>query len=848
MYKSLPLALFVLALAGCGGAAVDDNAASPGGTPASNSSGSSLSASSSSGVAPKEVTPFAQFVTDLGNGKKEYIAQCQGCHGDEGDGQFKLSRASFSNSQALYDVIAKTMPVSFVGDNIASNCSEQCAADVTAFIETWSVDTVVASCDPLAPVTYGVRGLRLLTAQEYENTLEDLGFVSSAANFADKAPVDNKLTKSNFADNAATFVTESYANSYWDNATALAASATSRVANGCGSESDCAKNLLDMTYKMFRRPLSNEERATYTQFISDFGNEEGIKTGLIAALTSPNFLYRSEMGVPLSDAKSAGWSQAQLDENDVTQYAALPGGVTINGVDFSEKSTGTDNEDGTWNIYSDGTLAQTYRFSELSIIELKLKGMDFENRWPTVQIKVGGRTVAEQELSHLDLKTYQFLVTGILGDQTLEIVYAGDEGREPYNVAGNDKNVYVGDVLVSRAEKRASQAERNEAFDLADQSAYVLDPFEYATALAYMFTGSTPDAALMAVAQSGAINNKAVVQQQVNRLMNSEKGQEHIGNFAGVWLNTDEVLGESRPNIASFTDAVKNAMAQEVKELFKHVFYDNTIPFSDFYGGDISMINADLAQFYGANGFNSGSGWQAMSVENRGGILTTGAFLTANAHEDMTSPIHRAVRVRELMLCHHIDPVPPLAAERDNLRELANKKRDEGILTSREFFEIQTNHPSCDGCHKEIINPLFGMEDFDQVGRYRTTMKGLGDTGLNGLTINATGTLIGTESVKDDNALSFTGAKGLGEAIAGLEAIEACLIQNSFRYILNLPINKEAVYKVNGDALEPTLTKEQQEDFACVNNQLQQAYKAENESPKAVFNTIGLLDMVRFRK
>jgi hypothetical protein len=175
-----------------------------------------------------------------------------------------------------------------------------------------------------------------------------------------------------------------------------------------------------------------------------------------------------------------------------------------------------------------------------------------------------------------------------------------------------------------------------------------------------------------------------------------------------------------------------------------------------------------------------------------------------------------------------------LAAERDDLRELANKKRDEGTLTSREFFEIQTNHPSCDGCHKEIINPLFGMEDFDQVGRYRTTMKGLGSTGQDGLAIDATGSLMGTESVKDGNTLNFTGAKGLGEAIAKLEAVEACLIQNSFRYMLNLPINKDAVYKVNGDALEPTLTKEQQEDFACVNDQLRQVYQSENESPKAV--------------
>ena len=104
----------------------------------------------------------------------------------------------------------------------------------------------------------------------------------------------------------------------------------------------------------------------------------------------------------------------------------------------------------------------------------------------------------------------------------------------------------------------------------ADQSAYVLTPYEYASALAYSLTG-TPDDTLLAAAKAGTLTTDAQIQAQVTRLLDTNRGKAQVGRFAGIWFNTDSVMNETRDATAypKFTTSVQRAMAQEVREVFK---------------------------------------------------------------------------------------------------------------------------------------------------------------------------------------------------------------------------------------------------------------------------------------
>lgn len=685
-----------------------------------NGQSSSAVTSSSSSAGNPVSGNYADYTPNIEMGRILYeqdaTQDCALCHGSAD--MFAPDIQGYDSDQTLFDKIVKTMPLSGDGSR-AGDCVGQCAADITAYLRNAINSIVVLSCNPNEPVTYGIRKMRLLTAQQYINSVEDLGIAQAGELARDDFVTDDFLIANSYAPHSTTVVDSSRHFKFMTIAEELADSAASRISNGCSSASQCATRFNDFATRIYRRPLTNQERTDFTEIFNEFG-DEGMAVALQTALMSPHFLYRSENGVSVSEARS----------------------------------------------------------------------------------------------------------NGNLGLQ---------------NVAGLNN---------------------------ADTNAYVLDAYEFATALSYMYTGSTPDQTLLQAAGNGGLNSETGVNSQIDRLLNTQRGREHMGRFASTWMRTDAVVDQKRPDFPEFTEQVAKDMAEEVRQLFRHVFYTSGVPFDEFYSGDYAVVNQNLARFYQIP-FN-GNGWaKTGDLPNRGGIITTGAFMTNNATNERTGPILRAVRIREQMLCHHIDPPPAnLGDDRTELELHANMERNLGMMTSRRLFEVFTDSPACAGCHADAINPLFGVEDFDQVGRFRSTMRGLpgvsipradgtfdnsklGVPGVDGLMIDNYGELRGTTSAKGSDVLSFNGSKDLGDKIANLPSVRECMVINAFRYTTGLPIAPTEVFKEpNGDPKkqEPILSQEQVEDFACAKDILESEYVSSQHSAKEVFKKIGTLELVRFRK
>ena len=80
----------------------------------------------------------------------------------------------------------------------------------------------------------------------------------------------------------------------------------------------------------------------------------------------------------------------------------------------------------------------------------------------------------------------------------------------------------------------------------------------------------------------------------------------------------------------------------------------------------------------------------------------------------------------------------------------------------------------CMGCHHNIINPVgFAFENYDAVGQYRTTE--------NGVTIDASGALVGTAAANAGNA-SFTDAIMASRLIAQSPEARSCYAKTWVRY------------------------------------------------------------------
>jgi hypothetical protein len=107
----------------------------------------------------------------------------------------------------------------------------------------------------------------------------------------------------------------------------------------------------------------------------------------------------------------------------------------------------------------------------------------------------------------------------------------------------------------------------------------------------------------------------------------------------------------------------------------------------------------------------------------RRGLLGKGALLTTTSQAARTSPVTRGKWFLQTFLgISPPDPPPNVPAITERKDDGAGNLREP---TMRERMEQHRRNPVCASCHK-IFEPLgLAMENFDAVGRWRTTEEGV---------------------------------------------------------------------------------------------------------------------------
>jgi hypothetical protein len=150
--------------------------------------------------------------------------------------------------------------------------------------------------------------------------------------------------------------------------------------------------------------------------------------------------------------------------------------------------------------------------------------------------------------------------------------------------------------------------------------------------------------------------------------------------------------------------------------------------------------------------------------EQRSGLITQPGLLALLAHSDQSAPIQRGVFIRSELLCQPAPPPPPTVDP--------TPPDPDPNATTRERFAQHTEDSGCAGCHA-LIDPIgLGLENFDQLGRYRADE--------NGLPVDASGAIVGTR----DTALAgeFDGGKNLAERLGSSQQLQECLVTQWYRY------------------------------------------------------------------
>lgn len=783
-----------------------------------------------------------------------WSARCASCHGTfEGtadlstgnaNGDFRLDAAAAvqKHGDGLEAYIDAAMPQA-----TPELCRGECAQLLGAFIRSRVRPVVPADCDPNDATTYGVRELKLLTSREYQRSLEDLLGVQTdlAASVA-----NNDAALGGFANMRGKGINSATLGTYVANAESVATWATN---NGrpftCGADvTACGQRFVDEFLTLaFRGPISEEQRAAFVALFETYP-ADGMRLALEAALTSPYFLYRLEAGVDLATAIERGFY------TNTGEPGAPTGGATER-IDAPAFPPGSGRLEGdVWGFFENGgvELAFTTPFTDPTTIEVDARGSNHDAHWPELTVRVDGQQVGVARVDTMTLTTYRFEVTGRAGATRVRIAFENDSGVPPYG-PGQDANLFVASVRVLTSPGEPEPTPSGDALAGVDPDAYVLSPYELASALAFMLTGSTPDRELLAAARADRLTTKAQIEAQVVRLVDSPRGREHFGDFVTQWFGLDGVLTASRPDVPELTPAVKAAMVEEVRQHFTHVFYEADAPYAEFFGGDYTFLNRALADYYGVSG-DFGDTFVKTTVEGRGGPIASGAFMTANAHVERTAPILRAVHSRQTALCHYIDPPnSPIAgedidAQRAAAQERVAQREQEGVLSSREFYFLYTDGiDACAGCHEKIINPMFGMEDFDHVGRLRpVAAAGTVLERVHGeeVPVSLEGTLYGVASPSDPATIEYAGAKDFSNRIAETDAVKACLVRRGFRFATGLAFTDRDLDAANRESL----SEEQRAAYACAAARMQDAFEAANESPRAMFIELATESMLRLRR
>jgi hypothetical protein len=248
-------------------------------------------------------------------------------------------------------------------------------------------------------------------------------------------------------------------------------------------------------------------------------------------------------------------------------------------------------------------------------------------------------------------------------------------------------------------------------------TAYRINPFELASRLSFFLWSSIPDDQLLNLAEQGKLNDPVVLKQQVQRMLADSRSKALVDNFAGQWLylrNMRSVLPDPF-EFPDFNDNLREAFHQETELFFESMLREDRSVL-DLLNADYTFLNERLARHYQIpNVFGNQFRRVQVSDEARRGLLGQASILTVTSYSTRTSPTLRGKWLLENLL--GTPPPPPPA----NVPSLKDRGDDGKILSVRQQMELHRANPACAGCHARMDPLGFALENFDGIGRWRTT-------------------------------------------------------------------------------------------------------------------------------
>ena len=245
--------------------------------------------------------------------------------------------------------------------------------------------------------------------------------------------------------------------------------------------------------------------------------------------------------------------------------------------------------------------------------------------------------------------------------------------------------------------------------------AYRLSDLELASRLSFFLWSSIPDEELLALAERGQLDEPAVLERQVRRMLADPRSGALVSNFVSQWLHLRNlrVAAPDGAQFPEFDDNLRDAFQRETELLFDdQIRSDRSVV--DLLTANYTFVNERLARHYKIPNVY-GSQFRRVSLENtpRAGLLGHGSVLTVTSYANRTSPV-----LRGKWLLENVLGTPPPAPPPD-VPGFPEKAEGDPPRSVRARMEMHRQNAVCATCHSRIDPLGFALENFDAIGKWR---------------------------------------------------------------------------------------------------------------------------------
>jgi len=252
---------------------------------------------------------------------------------------------------------------------------------------------------------------------------------------------------------------------------------------------------------------------------------------------------------------------------------------------------------------------------------------------------------------------------------------------------------------------------------LTDAAGWLL-PAQRLQHLTYTLADAPPEALGLSFAEAEAlVGTPEAIEATVARVLQTPEARDKLLRFFVAWLEVrepDEFTIDAGV-FPEFTPEVAAAVVEETRAFLQHQLGAAAPRLTDITQSTESFVDDAMAFLYGVTAPPLGQAVQ-LDRSQRLGIFTQPAVIASHSGPTTTRLVKRGVFFTRKVMCLPLG-VPP--------EDVDTTVPDIPNATERQRIEGVTTPARCQGCHA-FINPFgFMQENYDAIGRWRTTDEGM---------------------------------------------------------------------------------------------------------------------------